>query len=98
MLGADIRRSQEPSFSMDAKGQPTGTSDSYNTAQFFASMVMLFTQASSLPVLRLKDIWPTRGKKRAPQHLDPFIGLILSWIWRTEESSNNFLLLAVWYK
>ena len=32
---------------MNAKGQLTGTSDSCNAAQFFASIVMLFTQASS---------------------------------------------------
>ena len=65
VLCADIRQSQEPSFSIDAKGQPTGSSDSCNTAQFFASMVMLFTQTSSFANFKarryLAHTWETKG-------------------------------------
>ena len=50
---------------MDAKGQLTGTSDSYNAAQFFASIVMLFTQASSFANFKarryLAHTWETKG-------------------------------------
>lgn len=50
---------------MDAKGQSTGTSDFCNTAQFFASIVTLFTQASSFANFKarryLAHTWEKKG-------------------------------------
>ena len=61
-------------------------------------LVGFISAAPQQELPHLSVLRPTHREEGPFWHSHPFIELVISWVSRTEESSNNFLLPVRWYK